>query len=248
MAPLGVGPGVSPCATLWLLTLGATALLFGTLSGFRHAFEPDHLTAVSTMVAERPGPWHAARLGAWWGLGHTASLAGVGAVVSVLGRSVSPSVERAFELAVAVMLLLLGLRGITRALLAHDDDGGGSWRWLRVHEHSGLQPHVHIGRRSLALRPLTIGIVHGLAGSGALTALTMSSLPTPALRLLYTVLFGLASMIGMSAVSGVAGLSLARWAQSERALTTVSLLTGVVSVTVSVLWGWPIAQEWMGVH
>ena len=227
------------------MILGSTALLFGALSGLRHAFEPDHLTAVSTMVTEQQGPWRAARLGAWWGLGHTVSLAVVGLMVTLLGTAVSPSVEHLFEFAVAIMLLVLGLRSLSRALLRHDQPDG-VWPWLQVHAHSGLQAHMHVGQRSFALRPLTIGIVHGLAGSGALTAMTMSSLPTPGLRLAYTVLFGLASMIGMSAVSGLAGLSLARVAQSDRALDLLALATGTLSVVVAVLWGWPIATEWLG--
>lgn len=221
-----------------------TALLFGTLSGFRHAFEPDHLTAVSTMVTERRDAWGAARLGAWWGLGHTTALAAVGAVLALVGTALPPSLEQAFELAVAVMLLALGVRAIRRALLPAHDERLGHGGWFAVHGHSGLQAHMHVGGRSLLLGPLTIGLVHGLAGSGALTALVMSSLPTPTLRLVYTILFGLASTLGMTLVTGLAGLSLARFTHSDRALLMMSLATGSLSIVVSLLWGGPILQEW----
>ncbi|MEQ1870098.1 MAG: urease accessory protein [Vicinamibacterales bacterium] len=224
------------------MTLGATALFFGALSGFRHAFEPDHLAAVSTMVAERPGSWRAARLGAWWGVGHTAALAVVGGALALLDRALPARLEQIFEFGVAVMLLLLGVRALRRAWFpSHSDDGHG----IHVHLHSGLQPHVHVGRHTYMLRPLTIGLVHGLAGSGALTALVMSSLPTGGLRFIYTILFGLASTLGMAIVSGVAGLSIARLTHSRSTLLAMSVLTGTLSIAVSVLWGWPIVAEWI---
>lgn len=228
------------------MTLGATALLFGTLSGFRHAFEPDHLAAVSTMVTDRKGVWSAARLGTWWGLGHTAALAVVGTVLALVGTAVPAPLEEAFELVVAVMLLALGLRAIRRALLTAEHERRGHGGWFAVHGHSGLQAHMHVGGRSLMLGPLTIGLVHGLAGSGALTALVMSSLPTPWLRIVYTILFGLASTVGMTLVTGVTGLSLARFTHSDRALLTMSLASGLLSIGVSILWGGPILQEWYG--
>jgi hypothetical protein len=223
-----------------------TALVFGTLSGFRHAFEPDHLAAVSTLVTERPGPLRAARLGAWWGLGHTLALAGVGALLAVVDATLSPRVEEIFELGVAIMLLVLGVRAVGLAIRSSEHRAPlGHRHWFSLHRHAGLRAHVHVGQRTLALRPLTIGVIHGLAGSGALTALVMSSLPTTPLRLAYTVLFGLASTAGMALVSGLAGLSLARFTQSDRALSLMSLVTGTLSVTVAALWGYPILHGWI---
>jgi hypothetical protein len=221
-----------------------TALLFGALSGLRHAFEPDHLAAVSTVVAERPGGWRAAWLGAWWGVGHTAALAVVAGVLILIDRSLPPRVEQAFEFGVALMLLALGVRALIRAWTpAHDNQGG-----LHVHMHSGLQAHVHLGRRTFQLRPLAIGLVHGLAGSGALTALVLSSLPSAWLQISYTLLFGVASTLGMAVVSGLSGFAIARFVQARQTLIAMSVVSGTLSIAVALLWGWPIVMEWARVR
>lgn len=226
------------------MTLGVTTLLLGALSGFRHAFEPDHVAAVSTLVTEQPEPLRAARLGLWWGVGHTAALAAVGLTLALLDSTVPSGLEQAFELAVAVMLFVLGARAVRNTLIWRDRDDSLVHRWFGLHSHSGLRPHLHVGRRTFVLKPLTIGLVHGLAGSGALTALALSTLPTTTLRLVYTVLFGLASTLGMAVVSGLAGLSLARLTQSERVLNTVSILTGLLSIGVAAAWSLPIVLAW----
>jgi hypothetical protein len=160
-------------------TIGFTALALGALSGFRHAFEPDHLAAVSTLVTERPGPVRAARLGAWWGLGHTLALAAVAGVLTVLDLTLPTRVEQAFEFAVALMLCALGVRAIRLGL--RQGARGPSHphaHWFGTHTHASPTSHVHVGAAALATRPLLIGIVHGLAGSGAVTALVMTALPT----------------------------------------------------------------------
>ena len=227
------------------MTLGATTLLLGTLAGFRHAFEPDHVAAVSTLVTEQPEPLRAARLGIWWGLGHTTALAALGLALALLDATVPGRLEQAFELGVAVMLFALGAKNVRHALVWQDRDDSLVHRWFGLHTHSGLRAHLHVGRRTFVLRPLTIGLVHGLAGSGALTALALSTLPTTSMRLFYTVLFGLASTFGMATVSGLAGLSLARFTPSERVLNTVSMLTGVLSIPVAAVWSLPIVLAWV---
>ena len=89
-------------------------------------------------------------------------------------------------------------------------------------------------------------MLHGLAGSGALTALAMSSLPSPSMRIAYALLFGIASSVGMALVSGLAGLSIARLSRSDRSVRTISLATGLLSMSVSGLWGLPILIGWLG--
>jgi hypothetical protein len=221
-----------------------SALLFGALSGLRHAFEPDHLAAVSTVVSERPGGWRAAWLGAWWGIGHTVALALVAGVLILIGRSLPPRVEQVFEFGVALMLLALGVRALGRAWSPEYEGGGG----LHIHSHSGLQAHVHLGRRTFQLRPLAIGLVHGLAGSGALTALVLSSLPSGWLQIVYTILFGMASTLGMALVSGLSGYAIARVARARRTLIAMSVASGTLSIAVALLWGWPIVMEWASVR
>jgi hypothetical protein len=146
-----------------------------------------------------------------------------------------------FELAVAVMLVGLGVRAIRHAAtLGH---GGLPYRHqhgLMIHTHPGVAPHVHIGRWTLARRPLMVGAVHGLAGSGALTALVLATLPSTAARLSYLALFGVGSTIGMAALSGMLGWPLEQIARHQALARGVSLTVGCVSTIVGVVWGYPL--------
>src|SRR5262245_12621193 len=173
----------------------------GSLLGMRHALEPDHLAAVTTLVSRERSSLRAALLGAWWGVGHTLALTVVGAALVVVRAELPAMVSDAFELAVAAMLVVLGLRSIH--LAAHQ--GPGAPRHLHrhgllVHSHAAVPAHIHLGSWTFARRPLIIGAVHGLAGSGALTALVLATLPTTAARMMYVLLFGIGSRLSMAAM------------------------------------------------
>jgi hypothetical protein len=136
------------------------------------------------------------------------------------------------------MLVLLGVRAIVRArelgpigrVHAHDHAG-------HVHTHAGADPHLHVGANILALRPLAVGLVHGLAGSGALTALVFAELPSNAARLLYIALFGVGSIAGMATASALVGVSLR---SVERGRRWVTLAAGVFSVGFGIAWSVPL--------
>src|SRR5881628_2924409 len=179
----------------------------GLLLGFRHAFEPDHLAAVSTL-ATRPGAqlWSAARLGLVWGIGHTATVGVVVAVILVLGLQLPPQLWPAAELLVAALLVLLGSVVIWRY-------ARGRWH-MHAHSHSGAaEPHVHLHShahevghahshaRPDARRSLGFGIAHGLAGSGAIAALLVAAAPDTTSRLAYFAAFGAGTIAGMLGVS-----------------------------------------------
>jgi hypothetical protein len=214
-------------------------LLVGVVLGARHALEPDHLAAVSVLSAEAPGPRRGALLGAVWGLGHAAALLATGLVVAAMAREIPPGVADVFELAVAIMLVVLGGRAIRRAtregrigMTAVHAHGAGA------HRHAGPDAHVHVARRTLALRPLIVGLVHGLAGSGALTALVLVKLPSSSMRLTYIALFGVGSIIGMSALSGLAGWPLARLGRRPELSRLLFGAAGAVSALLGLFWGW----------
>lgn len=229
---------------MWPL-VAAAALGLGL--GARHAFEPDHLAAVSTLVAERPRPRQAAALGALWGLGHTAALLAVGVVLALVGGELPARLAEVFEFGVALMLIGLGLRAIQRATArgqvgpAHTHHHRG-----RQHHHHGPAGHVHLGRWTFAARPLLVGVVHGLAGSGSLTALVLAGLPTTAARLGYILLFGLGLVAGMAVLSGLAGLPLSRAGRNPRVARGLGLATGTFSAVLGVLWGLPLLRGWLG--
>ena len=210
----------------------------GSLLGMRHALEPDHLAAVSTLVSHERGGYKAAWLGACWGVGHTISLLAIGAALVVLRAEMPARATDVFELAVALMLVALGLRAIDTA--ARQGVSGPvhvHHHGRVVHVHSGTAAHIHIGAWTLARRPLLVGAVHGLAGSGALTALVLTTLPTTAARLTYMALFGLGSTLGMAALSGLLGWPLAHAGNHRAVARAVSLAVGCASTVLGIYYG-----------
>ena len=221
-----------------------TGSALGTLLGMRHALEPDHLTAVSTLVTGERSSVRAAMLGASWGLGHTLSLVAVGAVLLILRAEMPANVADLFELFVAIMLIVLGVRAIAIAVRqgpvgpAHTHHHGHV-----VHKHAGATPHVHVGRWTLARRPLIVGAVHGLAGSGALTALVLATLTSTLARITYMTLFGFGSTVGMALLSGLLGWPLARIGANRTTTRALSVVVGCVSIGLGIFWGYPLTSR-----
>jgi hypothetical protein len=205
----------------------AIGLLLGLLVGLRHSFEPDHLTAVSTLVGETRDLRGGAMLGALWGVGHTLALVAVGAILMVVGASLPERAAVIFELCVAGMLLVLGARAIVVALARAG------------HVHPGA-PDSFPAAPTRAWRPLAVGGMHGLAGSGALTAIAFAEIPGAGARLTYMMLFGVGSIAGMALASGAAGVTLRVVARSGGARRGLGLVTGALSIAVGVLWAIPL--------
>jgi hypothetical protein len=217
---------------------------FGSLLGMRHALEPDHLAAVSTLVSRERNHMKAAFLGVCWGIGHTFSLLLVGVGLVLLRAEMPASVSDMFEFVVALMLVGLGVRAILQAV---QQGKNGPMHVHRhgnvVHTHTGTPSHVHIGTWTLARRPLIVGAIHGLAGSGALTALVLTTLPTTAARLSYMTLFGLGSTVSMAALSGLLGWPLARLGTNQAVVRGITLLVGCMSTALGVFWGYAAASR-----
>jgi hypothetical protein len=216
----------------------------GSLLGMRHALEPDHLAAVSTLVTGERSSVRAAMLGVFWGLGHTLALVAVGAVLVVLRAEMPARGSDLFELLVAVMLVGLGARAI--CLAARQGPTGPAHvhhHGRRVHVHAGATPHVHVGRWTLARRPLMVGAVHGLAGSGALTALVLATLSSTAARITYMALFGVGSTLGMAALSGLLGWPIARIGTHHGVARAMSLAVGCLSIVLGLIWGYPLTSR-----
>jgi nitrile hydratase accessory protein len=208
-----------------------TSAGFGFLLGIRHALEPDHLAAVSTLMTGERSSTKAAWLGACWGLGHTLTLVAAGTLL-VLFRAEMPSLAAGiFELGVVLLLIGFGVRAMRQATAA---DPVGS-----THSHvHGAASGTSQGRRwTFARRPLVVGAVHGLAGSGALTALVVATLPSTSTRLGYLLLFGAGSIVGMALLSGVLGWPLARVGGHRGTARALSLAVGGVSTALGLYWG-----------
>ena len=209
----------------------------GSLLGMRHALEPDHVAAIATLVTGDRRT-RAAFLGLCWGLGHTLTLITAGAILILLRGQMPAAAANLFELTVALMLIALGSRAIYRA--ARQGPAGpihAHHHGRVVHVHRGVSAHVHIGTWTLARRPLLVGAMHGLAGSGALTALVVATLPSTAARLAYMALFGAGSTFGMAAMSGLLGWPLARAGSDRRFGRAVSFVVGCVSTAIGLMYG-----------
>lgn len=214
------------------LPLGfAASAGLGVLLGMRHALEPDHLAAVTTLMTGERGSTKAAWLGASWGLGHTLTLLLAGALLVALQTEMPAIAAHAIELGVALLLVGFGVRAI------HQSATGASVRPTHVHGRQATR--FPVDRWTLA-RPLLVGAVHGLAGSGAMTALVVTTLPTLATRLGYLVLFGVGSTVGMAALSGLLGWPIARLGTDHLVIRVVSLAVGSVSAALGLVWIHPL--------
>ena len=190
---------MTPLATLGL----------GLLLGLKHAFDSDHLVAVSTMVTRERSPWCSLWIGLSWGLGHTVTLLVVGLVVIGLKKQIPPPLGLSLECLVGVVLMALGLATLydcwRKQLHAHRHIHAGAVH-THFHTHVDSPAHQHFHPPRLGLKPVLIGMVHGLAGSAALMLLVLAAIPSPALGLVYIAIFGCGSIVGMGLVSLLMGL------------------------------------------
>ncbi|MBW3129529.1 urease accessory protein [Hymenobacter profundi] len=183
-------------------------ILFAFLIGIGHAFEPDHLLAVSQLVARRDSTLLAVKDGLYWGLGHTTTLVVFGGLV-LLGKVTFLS-SGYFEAAVGVLLITMGVG-----------------RLLNKQNYT-LPSLVTRNRHQLAY---AIGLLHGLAGSGALVLLVMSELRDPLHSLAYILLFGLGSVVGMFGAAALMNIPFTPRMRISRVLTSsVVVATSLLSI------------------
>jgi ABC-type nickel/cobalt efflux system permease component RcnA len=181
-----------------LVALGLAFLL-----GLRHASDPDHLVAVTSLVAAEDGDTRkAARLGAWWGVGHASALLAIGVPLIVFKTELPAGLESGAEKAIGALILVLAARvifkwarGDYRATGHAHDDGHGHRRHLRRgHGHR----HVKVRSRGQAL---SIGLLHGLAGTGAVVLLLIAALPNRLEAGLALAVFAPMSIVSMAALT-----------------------------------------------
>src|SRR5712675_1192178 len=189
-----------------------TMLGFGLVLGLRHALDPDHVAAVSTIVSESKSIRRSSLVGTFWGLGHTVSLLLAGIFVIALKFQISPRLALWMEFVVALMLIVLGARALWKSVRGfkvhvhqHSHDGT---EHVHVHVHRPEEQHRHRHRHLIKLgaRPFVIGMVHGLAGSAALMILVLATLPSAIAGLIYIAVFGVGSVGGMLLMSSLISL------------------------------------------
>jgi hypothetical protein len=232
----GEDPSLAGLGVISLMTLGF-------VFGLKHASEADHVVAVSTIVSEHRSVARAALVGGLWGAGHTLSLVVVGVLVLALRIAIPESVASWLEFGVALMIIALGGAAVARALRRRSD----VHTHTHAHGHVGSHEHVHFhdgesahaaeathhshAVRRIGLKPVVVGAVHGLAGSAALTLLVLAQIESPAVGFAYLLVFGLGSIGGMLAMSGLVGLPFALVPRRlDKAHVALQLCAGAFSV------------------
>jgi high-affinity nickel-transport protein len=218
----------------------------GLILGMRHSTDADHVVAISTIVSKQRSIRNAAFIGSVWGMGHTITIFIVGSLIILFGVEIPPRVGLSMEFSVAVMLILLGLLNLTgvaqkvttrftpaiadrMSLLVPEQRAARTTSMVRVLQNS-------VGRFGLyqCVRPLVIGLVHGLAGSAAVALLVLSTIHNPVWATVYLLIFGAGTMIGMMCMTAAIAVPLTF--AGDR-FARLSQYLGVASGMVSLCFG-----------
>lgn len=221
-----------------------SVLVLGLLLGLQHALEADHLAAVASLSARTTRLRDAASQGIFWGIGHTVTLLVIGIAALVLGASIGERTALVLELLVGLMLVGLGidvLQRLWRNRIHFHVHRHGEQTHLHAHSHEqgtthGDDAHDHRHPSKIPLRPLLVGMTHGMAGSAALMVLVLGSVQSIWTGLLYILLFGIGSIVGMTVLAVAISLPL-RWSAGNLQWTYRSLiaLLGVITIGLGAL-------------
>ena len=216
----------------------------GFLVGMQHALEADHVAAVSSIAAGRSSVRDIVKHGLTWGLGHTITLFIFAGAATLLGHTIPEHLASPLETAVGVMLVGLGAHVLWRLWRDrahfHQHRHADGTAHLHFHSHGAdTVPHQrnsHDHQHGFRWRSLLVGLMHGMAGSAALLVLVVSQFANPLHGLLYILLFGIGSMLGMGALSTVIAVPLA---VSARSLTWANrglqAAVGVVTIAIGAM-------------
>jgi len=220
-------------------------LLLGFLVGLAHAFEADHMAAIGTLASSgKATPKRLAFLGASWGMGHTTTLLVISLPVILFGVILTERFAAGMEFTIGIMLVGLGAQVFYNLWKArvhlHLHEHGGK-RHFHAHSHAGeTMPHSenphHHTHRAFSFRAYAVGLAHGAAGSAGLVALAAAATQNAATALVYILVFGVGSILGMAALTYAASWPL-RLAENtaSKLLKTVQMATGVAAVAVGVM-------------
>jgi nickel/cobalt exporter len=226
-----------------------TIILLGLFLGMRHSTDPDHVVAVSTIVSRQGSIRSSATIGLLWGLGHTLTIFLVGSAIIIFGVVIPPRLGLSMEFCVALMLILLGvlnltglMRWITERLTPMKSAPATPQPAVSVHRISENPGQTNqrasgsielfldrtIGKLGLyqTIRPLVVGLVHGLAGSAAVALLVLSTIKSPLWSTAYLLVFGFGTMVGMMLMTAAISIPLVytgkRFFNINRHLTVIS--------------------------
>jgi hypothetical protein len=209
----------------------AVVLLVGVLLGLRHATDPDHIAAMTTLVASgrERAIRSAAGLGAWWGIGHGLTLVALGVPILLAERFVPERVQQGAETAVAVLIVFLAIRLLVRWRHGYFD--------LHAHSHPDRE-HRHAVRTPLGA--LGIGLVHGIGGSAGVGVLLLAAIPSETVAVASLLLLALFTAISMAVVTAGFGLTLS----ARRLAAAPNVVVPALGVTSLAFGLWYAAAAW----
>ena len=200
-------------------------LAYALYEGLFHAVEADHVLAVTNIVSQRNKIRPALMDGVYWGLGHTSTIFLIGVIMIMLKVNIPDSSFSYFEAAVGLMLILVA----SYRLYVFFSDVQSTHVHIHEkehnHSHSHFHSHSHTKGDNLHKTSYGIGLVHGLAGSGALVVLIMAQINSMASSFLYLVVFGLGSIIGMTLIAGVFSIPFSKKLINSKVLRIILVLT-----------------------
>ncbi len=221
----------------------ASLLFIGLLIGMRHALDADHVAAVATLVSRKQSLASTIIQGSLWGLGHTLTLLLFGSVVIFMDTVMPAQLVAGLELAVGLMLILLGAdvlrRMIREKVHFHSHRHNDNHAHFHAHSHAGergaheASAHDHEHPRGFPLRALMVGLMHGMAGSAAVIILALETVTSPVQGVIYILVFGIGSMLGMALLSMVISIPLFLSAKKLTwAHNGFQSVAGIISITL----------------
>ena len=213
-----------------------SVLALGFILGIKHAVEPDHVIAVSTIASKSKKIWDASLAGVFWGIGHTVTLFIVGIMFILMKGEIPEIWAMSLEFLVGIMLVYLGVTTILslRNVHVHEHEHeGDEHKHIHSHQHEGNHNHIHEHKKVSLVKSMVIGFVHGLAGSGAMILLTMSTVKSVWEAVMYILIFGVGTVIGMLFFTTIIGIP---FVFSTKRLTVNKALT-VTMGAISTVFG-----------
>ena len=216
---------MAPIEPFQLITL----LGLGFVLGLKHAFDADHIVAVSTIVSQTKSLKKSSLAGAIWGVGHTTTLFLVGLVILIFKLAIPDKLALSFQFTAGVVLVVLGVDVLRKVIkekfhLHKHQHGDRVHTHLHPHKESPLHDHTH--------KSFVVGTIHGLAGSAALMLLVLTAVKSIFQGLLYILIFGVGSIVGMLIVSGIIAFPFLLSVKLDMINNIVKIFSGTISIVL----------------